>query len=121
MKSAGALLLAAAAAVCSAQSHMNVWPAPVQGTVATPGSMVSLSPDFGVECSGKCAAPLPEAIERYQSKLFFVAGKPTSVASNHIVSLCNVHVQNDVKLANGVGARVCALVESALHQIIFRR
>ena len=121
MRSAFAVLLAAAAVAASAQSHMNVWPAPVLGTIATPGSQVSLSPDFVVRCSGKCAAPLPEAIQRYQSKLFFVAGAPTSVASNHIVSSCSLQVADDVKLVNGVRAQASRIVPDAVHFRKFRR
>jgi len=104
-------MLAGAAAVVSAQSHMNLWPAPVQGTVATPGTPVSISPDFTVQCAGQCAAPLPEAIQRYQSKLFFVAGAPTSVSSNHVISSCKLQVGKSVKLANGVSRNRALLTQ----------
>jgi hexosaminidase len=76
----------------------SIWPLPQQMSLGS--SVVSLSPGFSIQCSALCPDPLPDAINRYASIIFF--GGSSGPASGAVLNNLVLKVGADAPLNLGM-------------------
>ena len=82
---------------------LGIWPLPQSAAYAAGGAAAAcLPPYFSLQCSGAlCPEPLPAALDRYASLLFF-AGSPSDAGSAAWITALNVSVRAAAPLGLGV-------------------